>query len=329
MAQAYTELVDQAVACSVAANELKDETEQVKSESAPAAAVVTVKSASEMVQQLSDERALSAYISSFNNPAPYDNGCHTKPGLRVRHETCFIMPVDRMYHILSFMNPSSRKAISQFENDSWLNKLLNNRDTVITADLYYCPIKMIDVIDGRPHSDRADSYARDSKMVVCQPVVVVRTSGGDTYTVLSDVHMDWGWGFIWNDSPSEVISKRVPMLDLGVEFIRPTDVELESIDQNSLLFSTIKSGGGGMIIFQLQYISLYALNEFRSRRTMLAPGLKPELSIQRLVRAYSEDPTVDAFSSIKLAHGVDVMLQSARMIGFLLSGDPTTPLTAF
>jgi hypothetical protein len=284
--------------------------------------------------EMENIRAEREYSSLVNSLTPTtDNGLvvTTPPPSSILYKRLLVPYVmhdlTQLIHVLDFkVEYLSSKWFQRFFSDSVIDKLFNSRVCVTGASLCYAPIQIIHPNDSRPHSDKSDASRRDCTVTVYQPVIIVKDSNNYTTVAYRDIKMSEGRGWIWDDTPFELLKNRTPIIDLPVEW-----VEKDSLYHTTArgLGIDLDSSHDGCFLFKLQYISTFALSEFRSRRMQITPGLKPEICAQRLVRAYSEDATTDPFLELKLRQGVDVVLDTIRMLVFMMTRDPITPVSHF
>jgi hypothetical protein len=221
-------------------------------------------------------------------------------------------------------------------------------DGVEDVELVYVPLFQIAVRDSRPTRDRKLDRHVDDIIMVSQPFVKITYvhSFRVQYVLHSvekdvmrlDERLNTGNEYI---SPDDPVSHKLGRFFFGwTDVFRPMPSVALANSTNYFTRCTVSRHRKLKLNdpapgkrcksfwFDVQYTSLFMLNELYSRRIVFTPKDSDVTKVERIIRFYSEESMSNSFIDLRL-FGVAVAKETASLVIGLHVGDMRTPIADF
>jgi hypothetical protein len=207
----------------------------------------------------------------------------------------------------------------------------NPYDSVHEVQLVAVPIARISSgYDCRPWRERGD-ISRDTDVIVLQPMMrmLVGTPGGVVhrhFPCAFDLQTSWG------RTHSESWFGRVLECSLRLQGTAKPEDFIQKMWFKRLRLGlvpnvAVDSGNlGPYLMYEPLFVSAYLVNELWSRRTILTPKLRSDMSVERVIRFASEDNESNARLEVRLQTERSVLNDTASFVVGLISNDMSTSL---
>jgi len=216
-------------------------------------------------------------------------------------------------------------------------------ELVASVQLVTFPFCAIRSKDMRPIRDRNDPFV-DKFIIFCQPMIKMSYIDGRVRYIKSDLTSE--------DRLFDAFKFDRVSVSLGDVLLPGTDSHVDTLIQSwfcplpsvqeldtrrcfsRLQVSRLPVGlyagypMAGQYAFNIQSVSIFMLNELLSRRQLFPTKLSPNVTVERLVRSYSEDSYSNSFSYWKL-QGFPVPMDTVNLAVGVLIGDMKSKISDF